>query len=84
LEQMLDTIIHLAQAKGVKFGAIQVIDSSHTIADVNTAKDKSRKKKGKTPRDGDAAWGVKHTKRERDEQGKPARDATTFMATRRM
>ena len=70
LEQMLDTIVHLAQEKGVEFGAIQVIDSVHTIADVNTAKDDSRKKKGKPPRDGDAAWGVKHTKRERDEQGK--------------
>jgi IS5 family transposase len=71
LEHMLDTIIHLAQEKGVEFGSIQVSDSVHTIADVNTAKDDSRKKKGKPPRDGDASWGVKHTKRERDEQGKP-------------
>jgi IS5 family transposase len=71
LEQMLDTIIHLAQEKGVEFGAIQVIDSVHTIANVNTAKDDGRKKEGKPPRDGDAAWGVKHSKRERDEQGKP-------------
>ena len=70
MEQMLATIIGLAQDKGVEFGTIQVIDSVHTIADVNTAKDDSRKKRGKPPRDGDAAWGVKHTKRERDEQGK--------------
>jgi IS5 family transposase len=70
LEQMLVAIIHLAQDKGVEFGSIQVIDSVHTIANVNTAKDDSRKKKGKPPRDGDAAWGVKHTKKERDEQGK--------------
>ena len=71
LEQMLETIVYLAQEEGVQFGAIQVIDSVHTIADVNTAKEDGRKKKGKPPRDGDAAWGVKHTKRERDEQGKP-------------
>jgi IS5 family transposase len=70
LEEMLNTIIELAQDQGVAFGAIQVIDSVHTSADVNTAKDDSRKKKGKPPRDGDAAWGVKHTKRERDGQGK--------------
>lgn len=78
LEQMLVTIIRLAQDKGVEFGTIQVIDSVHTIADVNTAKDDSRKKRGKPPRDGDAAWGVKHTKRERDEQGKTVKRPQYF------
>lgn len=78
LEQMLVTIIRLAQDKGVEFGTIQVIDSVHTIADVNTAKDDSRKKRGKPPRDGDAAWGVKHTKRERDEQGKTVKRRQYF------
>ena len=78
LEQMLVTIIRLAQDKGVEFGTIQVIDSVHTIADVNTAKDNGRKKRGKPPRDGDAAWGVKHTKRERDEQGKTVKRRQYF------
>jgi len=41
----------------------------HTVADVNTAKDDRRQKEGKSPRDGDAAWGVKHTKRVRDDKG---------------
>jgi len=28
--------------RGVKFGGIQILDSAHRIADVNTAKDKKR------------------------------------------
>ncbi len=41
--------------RGVKFGSIQILDSIHRIADVNTAKDKKRQdKEGKGPRDEDA------------------------------
>ena len=79
LEEMLATIVCLAQERDVEFGSIQVIDSVLTIADVNTAKDDSRKKKkGEPPRDGDAAWGVKHTKRARDEQGKAVESRQYF------
>ena len=70
LETMLSTIISLAIEQGVELGTIQVIDSVHTTADVNTQKDDRRKdKQDKPPRDGDAAWGVKHTRRVRDEKG---------------
>lgn len=69
--EMLATIVRMAQEAGVQFGSIQVIDSVHTVADVNPGKDDRRQKKeNKPPRDGDAAWGVKHTKRVRDEKGK--------------
>ncbi len=71
LEELLASIVRLALERGVQFGSIQVIDSVHTIADVNTAKDERRQRKeGKPPRDADAAWGVKGTKRQRDEDGK--------------
>jgi IS5 family transposase len=71
LKEMLAQIVRIAQESGVQFGSIQVIDSVHTVADVNTAKDDSRQnKEGKPPRDEDAAWGVKGTKRVRDEKGK--------------
>lgn len=68
-ETMLATIVGMAQEGGIQFGSVQVIDSVHTVADVNTAKDDQRQKEGKSPRDGDAAWGVKHTKRVRDDKG---------------
>ncbi len=67
--RMLDEIIGLAQAKGIVFGAIQIVDSVHVVADVNTAKDKARKEQGKAPRDADAAWGVKRKRKIHDEKG---------------
>ena len=39
-------------------GSIQVIDSVHTIADVNVEKDERRQRDGLPPRDGSARWGV--------------------------
>ena len=70
-EGMLTEIITIAQEKGVRFGSIQVMDSVHTVADVNTEKDQRRQKKeGKPPRDPHARWGVKHTRRVKNQQGK--------------
>lgn len=56
----------LKQAKdlGIVFGTVQIIDSTHTIANVNLSKDNNRKKKGKPPRDPDAKFGVKTTTNE--------------------
>jgi len=69
-DQMLTTIVRQAQAEGVEFGSIQILDSVHTVANVNTSKDDRRQEQdAKPPRDGDAHWGVKHTKRERNEEG---------------
>ncbi len=70
-EELLDQIIQEAIIRGIKFGSIQIVDSVHTVADVNTDKDKNRKNKGKGPRDGDARWGVKHkhqVKNEKEEE----------------
>jgi hypothetical protein len=38
----------------VQFGSIQIIDSMHSVANVNTAKDKKREEKGKGSHDPDA------------------------------
>jgi IS5 family transposase len=71
LQGMMREITRQALAAGVEFGTIQVVDSTHTIADVNVGKDdRRRKKEGKGPRDGGAAWGVKGKKRVKDETGK--------------
>ena len=57
-EEMLAEIIQIAQEKGVQFGSIQIVDSVHSVANVNTAKDAQRQTKGKAPYDPDARWGV--------------------------
>ncbi len=70
LQELLAEIVCQAQEKEVVFGAVQLVDSTHTVADVNTAKDERRQKKGgKGPRDRGARWGVKHKRRHRNERG---------------
>jgi IS5 family transposase len=68
-EAILLEIVKIAREKGVQFGEVQVVDSVHTAADVNTAKDEGRKKGGGGPRDPDARWGVKGKRRVRGEDG---------------
>lgn len=68
-EEMLSEIIRIALESGVQFGSIQIVDSVHSVANVNTSKDEARKKRGKGPRDPDAKWGVKHSRKVKDEHG---------------
>jgi IS5 family transposase len=69
LEELLTEVLQAARRQGVVFGRIQVVDSTHTIADVNVAKeDHRRKKKGKSPRDDGARWGGKR-KRQQSKKG---------------
>lgn len=68
-EEILEEIVQIARQSGVQFGSIQIIDSVHSIANVNTAKDKTREKKGKGPHDPDAHWGVKHKRKVKTESG---------------
>ena len=44
LEAPLVEIVRVAQEQGVEFGQIQVVDSTHTVANVNTGKDDRRRK----------------------------------------
>jgi IS5 family transposase len=60
-ENLLRTVISLALQQGIEFGPIQVIDSTHAVADVNVRKDERRQDKGKPPRDGSARCGVKRS-----------------------
>ena len=71
LQELLMEIVRQAHEEGVEFGALQLVDSTHTVADVNTGKDDRRHKKGGRPRrDRGARWGVKHSRRCRNEEGK--------------
>jgi len=69
-ERMFQEVVCVAIEKGIVFGKIQIVDATHTIADVNVKKDKERKDGGDKPRDGDAAWGVKGKKKVRTVDGK--------------
>lgn len=68
-EVLLAEIVQIALASGIQFGSLQVIDSVHSEANVNTAKDKGRKDDGKGPHDPDAKWGVKGSQKAKDQNG---------------
>ena len=79
LERLLTEVVRQARERGVEFGAIQVIDSTHSVADVNTKRDERRQKReGKPPRDKGARWGVKHKRRFRDEKGEEVEQTEYF------
>ena len=54
LQQLFDEVILAAKRKGLVFGELQVLDSVHTQADVDLAKEKERHDDGRPPRDPDA------------------------------
>ena len=69
LQELLAEIIRQAQARGVRFGTIQVVDSTHVVANVNVVKEEARVAAGQPPRDEGARWGVKGKRVVRDAQG---------------
>ena len=64
-EEMLAEIVETARQQEVRFGAIQIIDSVHSEANVNTDKDDPDE-----PEDPDARWGVKHSQKVQTPEGK--------------
>jgi transposase, IS5 family len=52
--KLFDMIIKQAQAAGVAFGTIQVVDAVHTVANVNNEKDRKRIESGHPSADPDA------------------------------
>ena len=77
-EEMLEEIVQIALQQGIKFGSIQIVDSVHSIANVNTDKDQKRQGKGDGPRDPDARWGVKHKRKVKNEEGKEEEQVQYF------
>lgn len=79
LEDVLGQIIALAAERGIRFGQVQVMDSVHTVADVNVEKDERRQEReGKPPRDEEAHWGVKGSRRYEEPGGKRVRQREYF------
>jgi len=54
LQAIFADLIQQARAQGLKMGCIQVLDSVHTCADVDAAKERQREEQGHPPRDPDA------------------------------
>jgi IS5 family transposase len=77
-KDLLEEIVQIALRSGIRFGAIQIVDSVHSIANVNTDKDQNRQGKGKGPRDPDARWGVKHTRKVKNEAGQEEKQIEYF------
>lgn len=50
-EAVGDEVLRQAQAAGIQMGAIQVVDSVHTVADVDNDADRQRQEEAKPPRD---------------------------------
>lgn len=53
-EAINDLVLQQACAAGIKLGSIQVVDSVHTVADVDHEADRQRQQAGRGPRDGQA------------------------------
>lgn len=69
LEEIFNEILIQAKRLKVKFGEIQILDASHTPADINIDRDNGRKRKDKESVDKDAKWGVKHSRKVEDDKG---------------
>jgi IS5 family transposase len=64
-----DSVLRQATAAGIQLGKIQVVDSVHTVADVDNAADRQRQEKGKPPRDPQAQLVKKGTRRKTGPDG---------------
>lgn len=73
-EEMLEEIVQMALQSGIQFGSIQIVDSVHSVANVNTDKDHKRQ----APHDPDARWGVKHKRKVKTEEGKEEEQVQYF------
>lgn len=71
-DELFQRVVRVAKEKGIRFGRIQVVDATHSVADVDVKEDEEHQDQGSKPRDGDAAWGTKGKKRVKTTDGKSA------------
>jgi len=69
-EERFRAIVRVAQEAGIVLGHIQVVDATHSLANVDVKKDEERRGRGTPPRDNDAAWGSKGKQRTKTVDGK--------------
>jgi len=69
LTAICDDVLCQARAAGIQLGKVQVVDSVHTVADVDKDADRERRKQGKKPRDYQAQVVKKGKRRKTDADG---------------
>lgn len=79
LQDIFADLIKQARAQGLQMGSIQVLDSVHTCADVDAAKERERLAQGHAPRDADARLVHKGRRRVVSPEGQSAYQEVTFM-----
>jgi len=77
-EDLFQRVVKLAREKGIEFGKMQIVDSTHSTADVDVKKDDQRQGGGDKPRDPDAGWVVKGRKKVRTAEGGLAQVVKSF------
>jgi IS5 family transposase len=70
LQAIGDSVLRQAQAAGIQLGKIQVVDSVHTVADVDNDADRQRQEQGQPPRDRQAQLVRKGKRRQTSPDGK--------------
>ena len=69
LETIRDEVLRQAKAAGIQLGKVQVVDSVHTVADVDKDADRERRQQGQKPRDPQANIFNKGKRRQTDADG---------------
>jgi len=83
-EAIGDMVLRQAQAAGIRLGRIQVLDSVHTVANVDNTADRERQGQGKPPRDRQAQLVKKGTRRRQTRTETRRRKWCSTWATRAM
>lgn len=79
MQELFTQVVRQAQAAGIAFGRIQVVDSVHTVADVNIEGDAHRRGRGQPRRDPEARWGTKGSRNRVTGEGVRERHRETFL-----
>jgi transposase, IS5 family len=74
-----DSVLRQAQAAGIQLGKIQVVDSVHTVADVDNEADRQRQAAGRPPRDRQAQLVKKGKRRKTGPDGKVTKQVVQYL-----
>lgn len=77
--KLFDLIIKQAQAAGIVFGSIQLVDAVHTVANVNIEKDRHRQEQGQPSADPDATVVHKGERMVTDPDGSRHKEDITYL-----
>jgi len=78
-EAIGESVLQQAFAAGIQLGKIQVVDSVHTVADVDNSADRERQQQGKLPRDRQAQLVKKGKRRQTGPDGKVTQKEVQYL-----